>query len=157
MFKKMMAASALAVGAFGVSLGVATPALADTNGATTTDIPILPAVTPNPCNGDQVSYSGEAHLVLHETVNNNTVHLMGHFTFQVDGMDADGTAYVGNGSNIEYLNMAAGSTQSQVERFIFISKGSDPNFAATGHYHVTVDANGNVTASFDRLDLDCNG
>jgi hypothetical protein len=154
-FRRTVATAALIVGGFGLTLAAASPVFADGNGAAVIPIPVPPGVTSNLCNGDAVSYTGTSQLVYKTTVNNNTAHLVSHFTLHINGTSTDGTVYVGNGGDIENINMAAGSTTSFSQRFSLISQGSDPNYAATGHYHLTVDANGTVTATFDRLDLDC--
>ncbi len=42
-----------------------------------------------------------------------------------------------------------------VNRFDFIGQGSAPNFTTHETFHVTVNANGTITASFDKLSDSC--
>ncbi len=155
MMKKLMAASALAVGGVGLSPGVAAPAFADTNGAATGVFPIsFPAL--NICNFDFVVLSGSVHFTEQAVSNDETVHDFAfHDAVHVSGTAPDGTRYVGNGGDVGNVNIAAGQTVSDVRQFTLISQGSDPNLTFSEREHITIDANGNVTVSFDNLDLEC--
>jgi hypothetical protein len=154
MLKNLIAVSALGVAAVGLTLGASTEAFAS-SGATTFDVPIS-TVGVNPCNGAIVSLTGTVHFVVNAVSNGNTQHyFVLHDTLHVAGTASDGTAYLGNGGDVENLNIAAGSTESILRHFTLISEGSDPNLAFSLHEHVTVDANGNVTAFFDNNDFEC--
>lgn len=163
--KRIMAASTMALGALAVSLGLAAPAFADGNGAVTGDFPIaFPLVSP--CNGDVVALTGTVHFELNIVNNKNTAHAVGpapallHDTLHVSGIAADGTRYVANGGDVQNVNMSLSpggtSTDSLLRHIIFISQGSDPNFAFSLQAHITVNANGVMAASFAHVDpLEC--
>jgi hypothetical protein len=115
------------------------------------------AVTFNQCNGDIVSVDGTVHEVDQVTDNGKTVHLGQHLNFNVSGVGLPSGAIYSNANeqvNFE-LNIAKGTTLTQVVNFRLIAQGQTPNVVLHALQHITVDANGNVTSSIDNFTVDC--
>src|SRR3954464_2843517 len=110
-----------------------------------------------PCNGELVQYSGSLHETIHVTANNNTFHIGEHVNAQdVSGVGlTTGAQYrISDSFNISE-NLAAGETFTQGENFHVIGQGQTPNFVLHTLFHITVDANGNVTSFVDNFTTDC--
>jgi hypothetical protein len=53
------------------------------------------------------------------------------------------------------FTIGPGQVYTQVETIKFIAQGSAPNYTAHALFHLSMDANGDVTASFSNLAVDC--
>lgn len=123
------------------------------------DIP-LTFNTTNPCNNENVTLSGTVHLVIDETFDNNGgVHFDFHANYNITGTGDLGNNYVSNQELHESGNAKVGAADAATFPIAFelISKGSAPNFLMRMLMHMTFNANGDVTASFDHITADCNG
>jgi hypothetical protein len=116
----------------------------------------------NPCNGEAVSITGELTLITRTTVDSNgTLHVA--FTLvpsQVRGVGESGTGYKAVGGQREQFNVSldeAPVTDTFTDIFNLISEGGTDNFSARTTFHITVNANGEVTASVLNIVEECRG
>ena len=131
------------------------PALAAmvTNGTT----PVSGTVF-NPCNGELVAFSGTDHFTIRITLDNGGgFHAGFHDNIHVTAIGDQGNTYVGNQEDNFVLNGKVGQAVTEPFTFSEISTGSAPNFIVHALFHVTVNANGTVTASVDNFTAECRG
>jgi len=141
----------------GLVLGHTTPAVAAQVFNQTLPITfVVPA-----CNGDAVTASGQAHLLMSVTQDAS-----GGFHFDING-NLENVKGVGVPSGSPYAitswfhdsaNGGSGATEvSSTGVFHVISNGSSPNFVATGILHFTVTPNGALTGTASNLRAQCVG
>ncbi|HEY6185394.1 MAG TPA: hypothetical protein VIW67_24360 [Terriglobales bacterium] len=124
-----------------------------------TEIPVGTVVAANACTNQAVAFQGTAHNTVNITINNNSFHAKMHLNMQnVSGTGlSDGAKYnVVDVSNLE-INMSGlppVETQSVVE-FGLIGAGQAANMRIHMAVHITVNANGDVTAEFGKSDIIC--
>jgi hypothetical protein len=125
-----------------------------------TIIPIPPtAVLSDPCTGEQVHVTGTIHLVTVVTLDaNGGTHTEMHFNVQgVSGVGlTSGTRYRGIHTETHSSNTAGPAPSEFTTRIniMLISEGGSSNLTIRDALlHVTVNANGTVTASIDHLAL----
>jgi len=119
-----------------------------------------PGATLNPCNGDTVTFSGTEHLLITSTTDSaGGTHVDIHSNFaDVHGVGTDGTAYTLNARANAHQNVNLGAGEATVLfRGSVISHGSSPNYYFSQLFHVTQNANGEVTAQPYEFDTDCQG
>jgi type 1 fimbria pilin len=114
----------------------------------------------NPCNGETVAFGGTVHIDSTVTINGNTAHLTSHANPQgVTGVGETTSAkYQANGVTRQDLqgSLVNGSVNfAFINRFDFMGRGSVPNFSVHETAHITVNANGTITASFDNFSATC--
>jgi hypothetical protein len=114
----------------------------------------------NPCNGELVDIGGTVHVDVTLTSNNNTFHLTLHANPQgATGVgESTGATYHATGvtRQDEQVRLINGSAKaSYVNRFDIVADGGVPSFSVHETAHVTFNANGDVTASFDKLSTSC--
>jgi hypothetical protein len=114
----------------------------------------------NPCNGELVDTSGSVHVDETLTITGQTAHMTIHANPQgvTGGGETTGVTYHGTGvaalsQQVSLVNGSANGTF--VSRFDFVGQGSVPNFFSDEVMHITANADGTVTASFDVLDTTC--
>lgn len=98
--------------------------------------------------------SGVLKIVTHQTLTpSGAYHLAVEANAQgVHAVAPTGATYqLGGGFWIEMNATPGATTQTEVDVFNAIGQGSAPNFTVRGVVHMTVDANGNVTASVDHF------
>jgi len=114
----------------------------------------------NPCTGDTIDFTGTFHLVVAITQD-------GSGGFHVDVEDnVSGVTGVGSPSGISYHGVGGGwfelngeppfpfeTTSTSV--FGLMSVGSSPNFDVTTTFHITVLADGTITAQVTRISITC--
>jgi hypothetical protein len=126
-------------------------------------IPIdLPVFIPcaNGGSGEDVQLSGNLHVLVHTAVNGN------HFTtklhFQPQGItgagDVTGDKYQATGVTQErfggsFINGQFSDTF--INNFRIIGQGPGNNFLVHETFHITINANGEVTASVDNFTISC--
>jgi hypothetical protein len=110
--------------------------------------------------GEVITVSGDLHILTHLTINDNNFTLKSHF--QPQGIS-------GSGATTGAKYQATGVTQSTqtgsftnarfeftfVNNFRMIGQGPGNNFLVHQNVHVTVNANGVVTATHDNFSFDC--
>jgi hypothetical protein len=143
--------------AIGISLAIAPAAQAA--GQVNTEIPFDSQVS-IPCNGDTVDASGFVHELAALTINGNNFSVVSHFNAQgVTGTsETTGAKYQGTGVTTDNFGGSFVNGQSRetfVNRFDFIGQGSAPNFITHETSHVTVNANGTITITFDNFTASC--
>jgi hypothetical protein len=98
--------------------------------------------------------SGVFKIVTHETLTPSGAYHLG-VEANAQGVKAvapTGAAYQAPGGFWIEMNMTPGATtQTEVDVLNVIGQGSAPNFTIRGVVHMTVDANGNVTALVNRF------
>lgn len=132
---------------------------ASSDGAQSISFPVSGEVF-NPCNGDVVDFTGEFHDVANVTINNNSFHIV--FQDNAQGIHGIGTpsgvSYSGSQHDNFVLNETIGASNVTEEgSFTEISQGSAPNFVVHDLLHITVNADGTVTATVDNFTAECRG
>jgi hypothetical protein len=113
----------------------------------------------NPCNGENVTFSGVLHTEGHIVSQNpDSVHLQLH----ENSSDVKGSGSFGNNYTVpiavnQVLTLGPGVTATERVTENVISSGSAPNFLIHELIHVTVDANGNIRALVDTFSAECKG
>jgi hypothetical protein len=152
------------VSAVTVFVAAFAPAVAASQATTSTTNIIIDETIPveNPCTGEFIVFTLRAHLLFHTTADaNGGTHRLDHVHGQrVSGVSNTGTRYQGkliettvdqdNGSNAQ-------NTSSFLSRFHIVSQGGSDNFFATFRTHVTIQANGEATATFSDVSAECRG
>jgi hypothetical protein len=120
------------------------------------DIPIKASVV-NPCNGETVVLTGSGHEVVRLTLNGNTIHAGVHV--DVGGVSGvgltTGAKYSVSDSFNDQFNLFPGETETAGENYHLIAHGQAPNFVAHALFHITINANGDVTSFIDIVTTDC--
>lgn len=120
-------------------------------------IPVSGAVF-NPCNGETVTFSGIDHFTATVTLDGaGGFHMTSHDNVHVTAAGSLGNSYEGNQEDNFEFNGRVGVEQTFVLTFSEISKGSAPNFEMHILQHITVNANGTVTAFVDNITSNCRG
>jgi hypothetical protein len=119
----------------------------------------IPLSTTNTCNGDVVSGTGKIHIVVSQTTDANGGL---HYNTQVQVTNIkltgspSGASYVGNETQMFSLNLLGlGGNETEATRFKLIGQGQTPNAIVDALFHVTVNANGDVTSSIDNFSFEC--
>jgi hypothetical protein len=123
------------------------------------DVPFIVQLV-NPCNSELVDTNGFVHIDITFTLTGQNAHLTIHANPQgVTGIgETTGVTYHGTGVSAlsQRVSLVNGSATAKfVSRFDFVGQGSVPNFFMDEVMHITTNANGTVTASFDVLDTTC--
>jgi hypothetical protein len=112
----------------------------------------------NPCTGEPILVYGTVHLLvtqtedtsggqrLHSHVNYQDVRALGLIT---------GTTYINPGAGNAIVNATSGAGEATIQtRTQFIAPGQD-SFYAEQHIHLTINANGDVTVSYNDVVFTC--
>jgi len=109
--------------------------------------------------GDTVVISGTVHAVMTTTIDaQGGVHIEALFYpgNDVTGVAmTTGTIYNGNGVTHQSANTQVGSTTTLANNFNFIAPGPGNNFYFHDTVHMTVNANGTITANVDNSFVTC--
>jgi len=140
---------------FGLGLPTPTRAAIETNAK----VPITVAVL-IPCVPEVVVLTGEIHaLVTEEEDSNGGSHVKTHFQPQgISGVGmVTGAKYQGTGVTQEHINEHSGLPfeDTFVNNFRIIGQGPGNNFLVHTNIHVTVNANGVVTAMVTNASTEC--
>jgi hypothetical protein len=114
----------------------------------------------NPCTGDTIDFTGTIHLVAAMTQDGS-----GGFHIHFDD-NVSGVTGVGSPSGISYHGVGGGWSElngrppfpfeaTSTSVFGLISVGSSPNFFVTATFHITVLADGTITAQVTRISITC--
>jgi hypothetical protein len=121
------------------------------------DVPIVASVV-NECNGETVVLSGVGHEVIDQTVSTSgNLHFSTHFNGQgVSGVGlTTGAKYSLSNSVNEQETLAGASEETINQTYDVIGQGQVPNFVVHSLLHITVNANGTVTAFVDNFTSTC--
>src|SRR5262245_3868758 len=108
--------------------------------------------------GELVALSGDLHVLINMNVSNSgNVHAKVHFQPQgVSGVGVTtGDKYQGTGVTQDEFNIAVGVEETAVNNFRIIGKGPGNNSVFHSLFHITVNANGDVTAFVTNISVDC--
>jgi hypothetical protein len=110
--------------------------------------------------GEFVVMDGDLHILISTTINGNNVSGKDHFQPQslsgfgtVTGVKYQGTGVTQDAFKGSFQN--GSFTQSFVNNFRMIGQGPGNNFTVHENFHITVNANGVVTAAHDNFTTDC--
>lgn len=120
-------------------------------------------VTINPCTGEEIALSGDAHFVLHFTFDESGGgHGSGHTNLQgVSGVGlTSGDVYrlvavSGGTSNFIAPTENGTVTITSVSNTRIVGPGPDNNFLGRFIFHATVNANGELTTQFADIEARC--
>ena len=106
------------------------------------------------CTGEIVEISGTIHMVNQTQADGSVI---GHFNYQnVTGLGlTSGNTY--RASAVDHVRLQAPFPTSinSVRSFQLISRGAESNLLVQVLYHITVNANGEVTVTIDDLNTHC--
>lgn len=124
--------------------------------------PVAGEVFVNPCTGETVTVvNGSFQIVLHETFDGSGgAHVIAEGNAHgVQAVSDTGTRYqLPGGFWAEFNTNGDQQTESVVDVFNMISQGTGENFTIETVEHITVNANGDVTAEFSHFaDSTCRG
>lgn len=109
--------------------------------------------------GELVSLSGNLHSLFHLSISaSGVVTFKDHFQPQgVSGSgQTTGDAYHGTGVTQDKNHFGqVGQAISFIDNFLVIGQGPGNNFTLHENFHVTVNANGTITAFVDNVSADC--
>lgn len=113
-----------------------------------------------PCAAEDVQLEGSVLLNYHVTINGNKVLLaMQNHTQGLSGYGlSSGKRYQGSGSlnDVRQSSLVNGQTSFTFQdRFRLVSSGSNNNLFLIQRYHVTVNANGDITTEIIDLGFEC--
>ena len=109
----------------------------------------------NPCNGEGVTGQFNAHVVVRST---GTDHFGVHVNLKGRGQGTSGAKYEGKAVFNLSINTAAAQEATATFSLAFISQGNDDNFVVNAVFHITINANGDVTSlHFNLADGVCRG
>lgn len=120
----------------------------------------------DPCTGEgTILVEGRTHFLFHVTYDDNGgFHAVGNITTEMVGENlTTGTKYVMGSRRQETDNfLLFGETNETSESTYtsqgeFISQGPGDNFLFTSVYHITMNANGEITAEVFRVEAECRG
>jgi hypothetical protein len=119
----------------------------------------FPSTEANPCTGEFVDLNVKLHIVITSTVNRNNVSGTFHLNLSAQGVgQTTGTHYAGTEVDHDSFKGSLQNGQytatSGVTFHLNAPKGRN-NWVIIGMTHITVNANGDVTASFDRVSESC--
>jgi hypothetical protein len=126
---------------------------------TNIDIPLSGTIV-NPCNGENVTFTGVDHFTAHVTFDSSGgFHADFHDNIHVTGTGDQGNSYEGNQEDNGPINISGHGAEEETEPLSFseIAKGSAPNFVEHVLLHITFNANGTVTAFVDNFTASCRG
>lgn len=113
-----------------------------------------------PCAGESVILQGKLHVLTHYTVTGNNVVSYIHYQSQgITGVGSvSGERYRSTGVTQEVFKGSFTNSQytaTSINNFRIIGQGPDNNYSIHSILHVTFNANGTVTAKFDKSLVDC--
>jgi hypothetical protein len=107
--------------------------------------------------GEDVALNGNLHDLFHITVNGNSLHVKTHD--QPQGISGTGLVtgdkYQATGVTQDEFNTSFGMEETFINNFRIIGQGPGNNFLVHENFHITINANGTVTASHDNFTVDC--
>jgi hypothetical protein len=107
--------------------------------------------------GELVLVTGNLHTLVTETVTNNTVSFKVHFQPQgADGVGlTTGDSYHATGVTQEHISLGPALNDTFVNNFRIIGQGPDNNLLVHQTIHLTINANGDLTAEILNESIEC--
>lgn len=110
----------------------------------------------NPCTGDLVYFTGEAHEIIHVTKNENGYNVKYNYNPQgISGVSNDGSKYRITGITQFEYSANVGLQASYTSNFRLIGQGPDNNFVVRENWHITVSSDGTIKSYHDNFEIDC--
>jgi hypothetical protein len=110
--------------------------------------------------GEVVVLEGPLHVLIEFTINGN--HVSGKTHFQPQGLSGTGLdtgdSYQGTGVTQDHFSGSFNNGQFNqvfVNNFRIIGQGPGNNFVVHENFHLTINANGEVTSVHDNITADC--
>ncbi|NNF34118.1 MAG: hypothetical protein HKN68_08420 [Saprospiraceae bacterium] len=158
--RKLILLSCLTLSVFAFSSFINPNASADIeapNGATVIEIPYFNS---GPlCNGEFLELTGTWQIISNvHPDGNGGFHVVDHWHIKASGIGTYGNEYKLNYSDNFVTNTGAGGlpfTGTNTSNFNIIGKGKAPNLKSWGVVHVTINANGDVTADVNWSAFTC--
>jgi hypothetical protein len=156
----VMSALALAAGLLALALG-AKPTQAQAETDHFNDRVPVEGVFFNECTGEFVTFEGTQHIVGHSTEDaSGGAHFWIRLHSQVQGVSTSGAKYVARGNTSFHDNISSESAANFtfMETIQFIRQGSETaedDFQSKFLFHVTVNANGELTSEVEQVDVEC--
>ncbi len=119
-----------------------------------------PFTSTHPCTGEPITYSGEAHQLIHETTTPSGDE---KFTFHVNmqgvnGLTASGARFILVQTSNDRLQFREGEESAmQTLTHNAITGGNSPNFLAHTTFKITIDASGQTTVQVINIRAECQG
>ena len=108
--------------------------------------------------GETVFLYGNLHDVYHITYNSAGGYRL-HYSYNPQGIsglgDITGTKYQATGITLGGSTGQLGYEETFVNNFRIIGAGTDNNFLVHETFHITINADGTVTASHDNFSVEC--
>jgi len=113
----------------------------------------------NPCTGETFEYTGTVHISGQSfTDSSGGFHSKAHVNIHVVGIAPDGTEYIGSQiENYQFNSKLLHCEDTEIFKISMISKGKEANLILQMRFHITINANGEVTANFDEVKNICTG
>lgn len=110
-----------------------------------------------PCLGEVAQLEGVMHSSFHTSADaNGGFHAKAMFNPSgLTGTTPSGLVYNGTGNTQEHLNLTAGVTQTFVNNFRMIGRAGAPSLRIHQVFHITINANGDITALVDNVSATC--
>jgi hypothetical protein len=107
--------------------------------------------------GELVVLDGNLHVLLTITENDNHLSVKSHSQPQgISGTGlSTGDTYQGTGVTQDHFTIGLGETFTFVNNFRIIGQGPGNNILVHETFHVTINANGEVTATVDNFSAEC--
>ena len=108
--------------------------------------------------GEEVHLTGYLHVTFSQTFDNaGGVHVKMHANPQgISGIgQTTGDQYRGTGVSQDQFNAKVGEEYTFINNFNIIGQGPGNNALVHENFHITIDANGNLTADFDNSHSEC--
>ena len=113
-------------------------------------------VLPNACTLENVDFTVTHNFLFRRTINGNTADFGVHINMAGTGVgETSGANYTINAADNMDFHVALGTNNTFAAHMNMIGQGNVPNFKVHITGHVTVDANGNVTAFLDNFSQTC--
>ena len=120
---------------------------------------VVPFAIPNPCTGENVVGEIRVHFVLTLTTNDSNVSGMEHLQYSAHAVgQTTGAHYAGNESGHESFKASLQNDQATMNApvtFHLTTAGGGNNMVIRGRSHTTINANGDVSVSYDELSVSC--
>jgi hypothetical protein len=111
---------------------------------------------PNNCNGDVLTLTATWHILVGLTFDGaGGVHVKQHINVQGQGSDPAGVEYVATETFNDEFNAKVGQEETFTLHYNLIAKGKAPNATVAEDFHITINANGDVTSFHDNVRIMC--
>ena len=114
-------------------------------------IPISQGGETSDCAGGSISFLLTGNVIIRGSVNDNVVNIKEGVAVTITGVNQDGVKYVGSETATINEHLAAGETVTENVNVHLNGQGSAPNVTAKLLLHITVNANGSVTADVENV------